>query len=80
MLRKVRDKLSYLSLEFGLFAVCLVVLFYVVPVKLRKYVLLLGSLFFYGSYDLGYFLFLLCVAAQHSLLPKCSIKNLKNPF
>ena len=52
MLRKVRDKLSYLSLEFGLFAVCLVVLFYVVPVKLRKYVLLLGSLFFYGSYDL----------------------------
>lgn len=62
--------MSYLSLEFGLFAVCLVVLFYIVPGKLRGFVLLLGSLAFYASYDLRYFLFLLLVAFSTFLAAK----------
>lgn len=56
--------MNYLSLGFGLFVACLVVLFYIVPIKFRGYVLLLGSLVFYGSYDLRYFLFLLFVAGS----------------
>lgn len=53
-----------------MFVICLVILFYIVPVKLRGYVLLLGSLAFYGSYDLRYFLFLFFVAGSTFLAAK----------
>ncbi len=69
--------MSYLSLGFGLFVVCLVVLFYIIPVKLRGYILLLGSLVFYASYDLRYFLFLLFVAGSTFLAAKLLSKKPK---
>ena len=66
---------NYLSLGFGLFVACFMVLFYLVPTKFRRYVLLLGSLIFYASYDLRYFLFLLFVAASTFLAAKMMDKK-----
>ena len=64
--------LNYLSFGFMLFVACLVILFYIVPLKLRKYVLLMGSLTFYATYDLRYFLFLLFVAGSTYLAARMS--------
>lgn len=54
--------MNYLSLTFLLFVAGVVLIFYLVPKKLRGPVLLCASLVFYGLFDLRYFLFLLFVA------------------
>ncbi len=67
--------MSYLSLAFGVFVAFLVALFYMVPVKLRGFVLLLGSLVFYGTYDLRYFVFLLFAAGSTYLAARMVYKK-----
>lgn len=62
--------MSYLSLSFTLFVACLIPLFYIVPTRFRGLVLLCGSLVFYGSYDLKYYLFFLFVAGSSFLASK----------
>ena len=56
--------MSYLSLTFVAFVALLMILYYVVPKKARGVFLLLGSIVFYGLYDLKYFAFLLATAGS----------------
>lgn len=51
--------MSYLSLTYAAFVLLLMVLYYLLPVRLRGLVLLAGSLYFYGCFDLRYIPFLL---------------------
>ncbi len=56
--------MSYLSLTFAAFVAVMLVLYYLLPMKLRPWILLAGSLFFYGCFDLRYMIFLLVAAAS----------------
>lgn len=51
--------MSIISVYFLLFLLVLVVLYYGLPAKIRPYVLLLGNIMFYLTFDWRYFLFLL---------------------
>lgn len=56
--------MSYLSLSFAIFVAVLMGVFYLVPKGLRRWVLLLASLSFYGLFDLRYPVFLLVTAVS----------------
>ena len=56
--------MSYLSMTFAAFVMLLMVIYYLLPVKARGLILLLGSLMFYGCFDLRYSLFLLTTAVS----------------
>ena len=43
--------MTFDTIEFWIFLPLLLLAFYIVPIKTRKYVLLLGNLFFYISLD-----------------------------
>lgn len=54
--------MSYNSLPFAVFTAVVLILYYVLPKKLRGGVLLAAGLFFYGYFDIRYFAFLLFTA------------------
>lgn len=54
--------MNYLSFTFAFFVLILLVIYYVLPKKVRPYVLLCGSLFFYSCFGLAYMPFLLFTA------------------
>lgn len=56
--------MNYLSLAFAGFVLAMLSLYYLLPKKVRPYVLLCGSLFFYGCFALAYIPFLLFVAVS----------------
>ena len=71
--------MSYLSLTFAAFAGLLFIVYYLVPVKARGPLLLLGSAAFYACFDLNYSVFLLATAVSTyfaaKALPKVSHKK-----
>ena len=56
--------MSYLSLTFVAFTGVLFLVYYLAPVKARGWMLLLGSILFYGLFDLRYSAFLLTTAVS----------------
>lgn len=60
--KRKRTRMSYLSLTFAAFVLLLLVVYYLVPTKVRGWVLVLGSLYFYGCFDLRYMPFLVFTA------------------
>lgn len=56
--------MSYLSLGFVAFVALCLILYYLVPKKIRYVVLLAASIFFYACFDLRYLLFLLVASAS----------------
>ena len=51
--------MNYLSLGFAVFVLATFLLYYILPKKLRGGVLLISSLFFYGSFNVKSLIFLL---------------------
>lgn len=72
--------MSYLSLTFAAFTGLLFILYYLLPIKARGVLLLLGSIAFYACFDLKYSVFLLATAVTTFgaalVLPKVSHKKL----
>lgn len=72
--------MSYISLKFALFVAVIFGLYYVLPKKARAWVLLAGSIFFYGCFSPKYLLFLLFASASTfyvaKLLPRINKKRL----
>lgn len=63
--------MNYLSFTFAFFVLILLVLYYALPKKARPYILLCGSLFFYGYFALQYMPFLLFTALSSFFAAKC---------
>ncbi len=63
--------MNYLSLAFAILVAFALLLYYIVPQKMRGAVLLVSSLVFYASFDLRYLLFLLFTALSTFLTAKC---------
>ncbi len=56
--------MNYLSFAFAFFVIILLLTYYILPKKARPYILLCGSLFFYGCFALEYMPFLLLTAVS----------------
>ena len=54
--------MNYLSFTFAFFVLAMLLVYYALPKKTRPYILLCGSLFFYGCFGLAYMPFLLFTA------------------
>ncbi len=67
--------MNYLSFSFVVFVFIVLVLYYALPKKLSRYVLLLASLLFYVSYDTRIIFYLLFVAASTYLCAKNNRKK-----
>ncbi len=67
--------MSYLSLEFVLLVAVTALVYYLVPNKLRGWVLLLASLVFYGLNNVFYLIYLIVIAATSFLCGKQLQKN-----
>ena len=50
--------MPFTSYEFICFVIILLVVYYLMPQKRQWYVLLIGSLFFYGLYDIRYLIYI----------------------
>lgn len=70
--------MSYLSISFLIFTIILTLLYYLLPSKWHWKILLLGSLIFYLSFNIKYFIFLLFVAASTYYSAKLFEKNKHN--
>ena len=62
--------MNYLSFSFAFFVLLLALLYYILPKKARAYILLGGSLVFYGCFTLAYLPFLLFAALTSFLAAK----------
>lgn len=74
--------MSYLSFSFALFLFSFAVLFYLVPLSFRPWILLLANMLFYLSFGSAHFLFLLFVAVSTFITAKIisGTKYRKLPF
>ena len=66
--------MNYLSIGFAVFVLLLMIIYYLVPKKVRGAVLLCSSLVFYGLYDIKYVLFLLFTALTTFLAANLIVK------
>ena len=67
--------MNYLSLSFAVFVVALMVVYYLVPQKMRGVLLLGASLAFYALFDPRYLIFLLAVALTTYLCARAFVRD-----
>ena len=67
--------MNYISLQFVNFFIIIFILYYISPLKLRSFLLLCGSLYFYACFDVRYVLFLLFVALSTFIVAKVKQKK-----